>query len=91
MLIDSCYSDFVAAIRHDSLPEDLLQEETDMIAQFAYIQQRRHNGIKSAKASRDSLYGDSLANVFVSINFGDNTSEEVLLPLIFTNGRWMMQ
>ena len=60
---------------------------------FAGEQDSLHKGIKTVKVSRaDVMKNDTtLAAVYLQLAFGDNTSEEVLVPMIKRKGVWYMK
>lgn len=85
-LIAGNYEAFADGIDCDSMPEDLRNEFIVMAAQYA-------DKVKplSAVAYRDTLYGDSLADVYLTITLPDSVEESTLLPMTFRKGRWFMQ
>ncbi|MBQ8968698.1 MAG: hypothetical protein IJ064_03065 [Bacteroidaceae bacterium] len=76
---------------YDSLPEDYRSQLRDALLQYLGDEQRRHSGLISARAVRDTLLDSLQAHVFVELQFGDSTREEVLLPLLCTPAGWRMQ
>ena len=73
----------------DSIPSDLRQSYIDLLRQFKAEMPR--GGMLSATALRDTLYGDSLAYVFLDLCLADSTHEEVLQPLVFSRGKWWIK
>lgn len=61
-----------------------------LMDQFLYEEKHLRGGILSAKASSDSLI-DSVAYVSLDVLFGDSTREEVILPVVYTCGRWWVK
>lgn len=77
---------------HDAYEMDSCKK-VQMIAlmdQFLAEEQSLRGGILSAKATGDSLL-DTTAVVFMDVLFGDTTSEAVILPLVYTRGRWWVK
>lgn len=78
------------------------QLETNM-KMFIGQQERDHKGIKSVKKVKGALTcltsengepkdtSKLTANAFLIFNYGDNTSEEVVVPMVRVNGTWMMR
>ena len=78
------------------------QLETNM-KMFLGQQEKEHKGIKSVKKVRgvltcptntEGLPKDTAhitANAFLLFNYGDDTSEEVVVPMVRVNGTWMMR
>ena len=63
----------------------------DVVSQYVKRELDAHNGIASATAVRDTIYADSLAQVFMNIVYGDSTTEHIMLPLVYTGGEWKMR
>lgn len=78
------------------------QLETNM-KMFLGQQEKEHKGIKSVKKVRGVLTCPTnaegqpkdtahiTANAFLLFNYGDNTSEEVVVPMVRVNGIWLMR
>lgn len=84
------YETFVDAMERDSMPADYRQENIDMVAQYADLMGYK-GGMLAVNSTRDSLYADSLAYVFLDITFGDSTHEEILVPLVLQDKKWRMK
>ena len=76
---------------YDSLPESYRRELRDMFLQYLDREQQSHRGILSAEAVRDTLVDSLHAHVFLNIQFGDSTIEQVSLPLVRTAKGWRMR
>lgn len=60
--------------------------------QFVAQQQRDHQGIRDVQIA--SVKTDSLqpyTNVFLTLCFGDSTSEEIVVPMVEHEGKWRMK
>ena len=78
------------------------QLETNM-KMFLGQQEKEHKGIKSVKKVRGVLTCPTNAegqpkdtahinaNAFLLYNYGDDTSEEVVVPMVRVNGIWLMR
>ncbi len=82
------YVDHLYAAR--AMDSSMHSQYVDMMAQFLYEQGQATGGILSAKATRDTMV-DSTALVFLDVLFADSTREEVMLPLVYSEGRWWMK
>lgn len=90
MLIDGRYEEYVGGLSGaDSMPQDLRDEMVDLVAQFAANHKVRREML-NVVAADDSLR-DSTAFVLLDVFYGDSTSERIGMPLIFSDGRWLMQ
>lgn len=76
---------------YDSLPESYRRELRDMFLQYLDREQQLRRGILSAEAVRDTLVDSLHAHVFLNIQFGDSTCEQVSLPLVRTAKGWRMR
>ncbi len=76
---------------YDSLPEDYRSQLRDMFLQYLDHEQKLHGGITSAQAVRDTLIDSLRAHVFLNIQFGDSTLEQVSMPLVLTPEGWRMK
>ena len=76
----------------DSLPADYRSQLIEGYKQFVAQQLEARKGIQEVSVSR--AYTDSLAgytNVLLMLCYGDCTTEEVVVPMVERNGRWMMK
>ena len=90
------------AMHVDVVPTYREQLETNM-KMFLGQQERDHKGIKSVKKVKGTLTCPTdaegqpkdtahiTANAFLIFNYGDNTSEQVVVPMVRVNGTWMMR
>ncbi|QVJ81989.1 hypothetical protein SAMN04487826_2730 [Prevotella sp. khp1] len=76
----------------DSLPADYRSQLIEGYKQFVAQQLEARKGLQEVSVSR--AYTDSLAgytNVLLMLCYGDSTTEEVVVPMVERNGRWMMK
>ena len=90
------------AMHVDVVPTYREQLETNM-KMFLGQQERDHKGIKSVKKVKGTLTCPTdaegqpkdtahlSANAFLIFNYGDDTSEQVVVPMVRVNGTWMMK
>lgn len=62
----------------------------DLMEQFLHEEKELRGGILSAKAERDTML-DSISMVYLNVHFGDSTHEEIMLPVVYTRGRWWIR
>lgn len=62
----------------------------DLVAQFLHEEKQLRGGILNAEASNDAIE-DTMATVFLNVHFVDSTREQVMLPLVYTRGRWWVK
>ena len=76
----------------DSLPADYRSQLIDGYSQFLDQQVQVRGGIKEVRVSR--AFTDSTqqyTSVLLMLCYGDSTSEEVIVPMVEHDGRWMMK
>ena len=92
-LVQGEYEQFVEGrFMADSLPADYRSQLIEGYKQFFAQQMEARKGIQEVSVSR--AYTDSLAgytNVLLMLCYGDSTTEEVVVPMVERNGRWMMK
>jgi hypothetical protein len=92
-LVQGEYEQFVEGrFMADSLPADYRSQLIEGYKQFVVQQLEARKGIQEVSVSR--AYTDSLAgytNVLLMLCYGDSTTEEVVVPMVERDGRWMMK
>ena len=92
-LIEGDYDHFLEGrVMADSLPNDYRSQLIDGYSQFLAQQVKARGGINEVRISR--AYTDSTlqyTSVLLMLCYGDSTSEEVIVPMVEHNGRWMMK
>ena len=90
-LVQGEYEQFVEGrFMADSLPADYRSQLIEGYKQFVAQQLEARKGIQEVSVSR--AYTDSLAgytNVLLMLCYGDSTTEEVVVPMVERDGRWM--
>lgn len=91
-LIEGDYAHFVEGrLMADSLPDDYRAQLMESYKQFIAQQQVR-KGIQEVRVSR--AFTDSTqqyTSVLLMLCYGDSTTEEVVVPMVEREGRWMMK
>ena len=92
-LIEGDYEQFLAGrFEADSLPDDYRSQLIDGYQQFIAQQQKARGGINEVRISR--AFTDSTqqyTSVLLMLCYGDSTTEEVVVPMVERDGRWMMK
>ena len=92
-LIEGDYEHFIEGREFaDSLPADYRSQLIDGYSQFLAQQQSARGGIREVRVSR--AFTDSTQNytsVLLMFCYGDSTTDEVVVPMVERNGRWMMK
>ena len=76
----------------DKMPEGYSNQLLTAYRQFMAQQQRDHQGISSVGVS--NAVADSLTQgvtVFLILNYGDNTTEEIAVGMTEQDGKWRMK
>ena len=92
-LVEGDFEHFLEGrVMADSLPDDYRSQLIDGYSQFLAQQVNARGGINEVRISR--AYTDSTqqyTSVLLMLCYGDSTSEEVIVPMVEHNGRWMMK
>jgi hypothetical protein len=92
-LIEGDFDHFLEGrVMADSLPDDYRSQLIDGYSQFLAQQVKARGGINEVRISR--AFTDSsqqYTSVLLMLCYGDSTSEEVIVPMVEHNGRWMMK
>ena len=74
------------------LPDGYREQLLVAYKQFMARQQREHHGIREVQvgnARTDSVL--HYTSVFLVLCYGDSTREEIVVPMVQHNGRWLMK
>ena len=92
-LIEGDFDHFLEGrVMADSLPDDYRSQLIDGYSQFLAQQVQARGGIKEVRVSR--AFTDSTqqyTSVLLMLYYGDSTTEEVVVPMVEHDGRWMMK
>ena len=92
-LIEGDYEHFLEGrVMADSLPDDYRSQLIDGYSQFLAQQVKARGGINEVRISR--AFTDSTqqyTSVLLMLCYADSTTEEVVVPMVEHNGRWMMK
>ena len=92
-LICGEYESFLEGkIGYDSLPADYRKQLLECYDQFMALQKVAHHAIHDVRISNAKT--DTVlryTNVFLVLCYGDSTNEEIVVPMVDQEGRWMMK
>ena len=92
-LLNGDYQAFLDGRAHmDSIPDSFREQLLTAFKQFMHQQQEAHQGVVSFVPTRvedDSLL--QVMQVFMMVNYGDSTREEIVVPMVEHQGKWMMK
>lgn len=93
LLLEGKYEEYVdGSYRPDSIPQNYRHQLILNAKMFMERQQEKHQGIKQVNvlnANVDTAH--HVANVFLSVVYGDSIKEQVVLPMIQVADKWMMK
>ncbi len=92
-LLSGDYETYVGvSYREIPLPEGVQDELVDNLKMWAAEQEKARQGIRKAEVKEVEVNPtDSTANVFMTITYGNDTQEIILLPLIMKGGLWYVR
>lgn len=77
---------------NDSLPESYREQLLASCKQFVAQQEKLHQGIRSVSVSNSNIDSTQhLIQVFLILNYGDSTQEEIVVPVVERDGKWKMK
>ena len=93
-LLKGEYDAFLSGIDGaDSLPADYREQLMVNTCQFVDVQRQQRGGMVSVEAIRAVIDSTATthADAFLLICFGDSTREEVVVPMVERQGKWLMR
>ncbi len=78
----------------DSLPADYCEQLLDVYRQYISEIGEKHGGIKEVSVSANVGRRDTTLNImyaFLLLSYNDSTQEEISVPMVEQNGRWLMK
>jgi thioredoxin-related protein len=93
MLIEGKYAEFIdATVNTGNLPRSYKEQLVTNIKQFASVQKEERGGIKDVKVV-SSTYNKkkTAADVLLVLCYKDSASEEVVVPMVEKDGKWLMR
>lgn len=90
-LINGEYDKYIDGIAYrDSMTEEYRSQMVDLAAQYVAREKELRGGLVSVRALSDTIM-DEVALVFLEVQFGDSTREEVTMPMVLCGEEWKMQ
>ena len=93
LLVDGKVGEFVDGMdMPDSIPTSYREQLIANAKMFLAQQQEEHKGLK--KVDVMNCVNDSLsqtANAFLMFCYGDSTVEEIVVPMVKRDGKWLMK
>lgn len=93
LLLEGKYQDFVAGIRQRcKIPKGYHDQLVMNAKMFMEQQDKEHKGIARVdvlKANADTAR--HVANVFLNLVYGDSTKEQIVVPMVESQGEWRMR
>ena len=76
----------------DALPDDYREQLLTACKQFVIQQRQAHGGISAVRVS-NAVSDTTLhyTSVFLVLQYADSVSEEIVVPMVETGGRWRMK
>jgi lipoprotein len=93
LLLEGKYDSYVDGFfRPDSLPQSYREQLITRVRQFVAEQNALYKGIREVSIERALADTDlHSANVFLILHYGDDTEEEILVPMTEHKGIWYMR
>lgn len=92
-LLKGKYEEFVnSRFQTDSIPTGYHEQLVANARMFIGQQTEEHGGIKDVRilnANADTIH--NTANVFLAFEYGDNSTEQIVVPMVKSKGKWLMR
>ena len=92
-LLEGDYQAFLDGRAHmDSTPDSFREQLLVAFKQFMHQQKEAHQGVVSfvpTRVEEDSLL--QVMQLFMMVNYADSTHEEIVVPMVEYQGKWMMK
>lgn len=87
------YGFFVDGVyRSDSIPSSYRDQLVVNAKMYVYELKEEHNGVNDIRIVRSSTDSVSkVTNVFLMLCFGDSVNEEIVVPMVEKDGKWLMK
>ena len=87
------YGFFVDGVyRPDSIPSSYRDQLVVNAKMYVYELKEEHNGVNDIRIVRSSADSVSkVTNVFLMLCFGDSVNEEIVVPMVEKDGKWLMK
>lgn len=87
------YAEYVSGLyKPDSIPDSYRSQLELNAEMFMEQQQKEHGGIKKVRIYNCKAdTARRIANAFLTIDYGNGSSEEVVVPMVKAGSRWLMK
>ena len=80
----------------DLLPTDYCEQLLKTVDQYHADIQKKHGGLREVSISEnigrtDTVNGSPLVHAFLILCYADSTQEEITVPMVERDGRWLMK
>lgn len=93
LLLEGKYEEFMAGYNHPNrLPESYRKQLLLNAQMFVEQQQEVHKGMSKVNilnAKADTAH--HIADVFLQMEYGDSTKEQIVVPMVEVKGEWKMR
>ena len=92
LYVNGSYLEYVAMMESlDGKPQEYKQQMADLMKQRHRAQEEEHGGPASCRVQRIDRKGENYCDAYVEITFSDNTTDDILLPLVKVAGVWRIK
>lgn len=93
MQVNGQFQDYINAMKScDSMPSAYQQRIVSMLRHHQKQIFKEKQGVKDVKVLRTEMHNNNfMANVFLNISYNDNTTEEILFPMVYDGEKWRVQ
>lgn len=92
LYINGSYLEYVAMMESlDGKPQEYKQQMADLMKQRHRAQEEEHGGLTSCRVQRIDRKNENYCDAYVEITFSDNTTDDILLPLVKVAGVWRIK
>jgi hypothetical protein len=80
----------------DTLSADYGEQLLAAVRQYQQDIQKKHGGLREVRISEnmgrpDTVYGSPFVHAFLLLSYADSTQEEITVPMVERDGRWLMK
>lgn len=91
-LADGRYDEYIRGMAScDSATEAYKKQMLVLYKQMVVAKKKEFGSLKSLRHLRSDISGDSLALVYLQLVYANDSTEDVMLPLMCIDGQWRMR
>lgn len=92
LYVNGFFLEYVAMMESlDGKPQEYKQQMADLMKQRHRAQQEEHGGLTSCRVQRIDRLNENYCDAYVEITFSDNTTDDILLPMVKVAGTWRIK